>query len=63
MGCEFCQNGNRENIEFKLAGQQKRPIDLKNKFNEYYSTLEDRLNEKYSIPQEILDELKEKKRK
>ena len=61
MGCEFCQNGNRENIEFKLAGQQKRPIDLKNKFNEYYSTLEDRLNEKYSIPQEILDELKEKK--
>ena len=43
-----------------MAGHPRRSIDLKTKFDEYYSTLEDRLNEKYSIPQKILDELKEK---
>ena len=35
MGCEFCQNGSRENIEFKLAAHPRRSIDLKTKFDEY----------------------------
>ena len=68
MGCELCQNDNRENIEFKLAGDGHRPIEIKTKYNEtnildkdnYYSTLEERLNQKYSIPQKMLDEIKEK---
>lgn len=66
MGCEFCQNDNRENIEFKLAGDGKRPVELKNNLEQidkerYYSILEERLNEKYSIPQKVLEEYKEKK--
>ena len=68
MGCELCQNDNRENIEFKLAREGERPIELKNKSDEenyldketYYSSLEERLNEKYSISPNILEELKEK---
>ena len=44
MGCEFCQNDNRENIEFKLAGDGKRPVELKNNLEQidkerYYSIL------------------------
>ena len=68
MGCELCQNDNRENIEFKLAREGERPIELKNKSDEenyldketYFSYLEERLNEKYSISPNILEELKEK---
>ena len=68
MGCELCQKDNRENIEFKLSGNGHRPIEIKSKFDDnnildkenYYDTLELKLNEKYSIPQKILDELKNK---
>jgi hypothetical protein len=66
MGCELCQNENRENLECKLSTEDQRPIELKNKYDEenyletYYSSLEEKLNEKYSISPKILEDLKEK---
>ena len=56
MGCELCKNDNRENIDFMMGAEQKRPIEIK-KYNEYniddkgsyYSNLEDKLNNKYAV--------------
>ena len=56
MGCELCKNDNRENIDFMMGAEEKRPIEIK-KYNEYniddkgsyYSNLEDKLNNKYAV--------------
>ena len=56
MGCELCKNDNRENIDFMMGAEEKRPIEIK-KFDEYnlddkesyYSNLEGKLNNKYTI--------------
>ena len=68
MGCEICRNENRENIEYKLTRGSKGniPIEFKTKKTEdnYYLTkesfLEEKLNKKYSISPNTLEELKEK---
>ena len=69
MGCEICRNENRENIEYKLTkgDKGKIPIEFKTKKTEdnIYLTkesyLEEKLNKKYSISPNTLEELKEKK--
>ena len=66
MGCEICRNENRENIDFRLTRDGQMPIELKQKYregdnyrnNETY--LEEKLNLKYSISPQSLEDLKEK---
>ena len=66
MGCEICRNENRENIDFRLTRDGQMPIELKQKYgegdnyrnNETY--LEEKLNLKYSISPQSLEDQKEK---
>lgn len=52
MGCELCSNENRKNQEATLARADNKP-EIINSFNKdtYFSALEERLNEKFSIQQ------------
>ena len=51
MGCELCSNENRENQDVTLSNTDNKPeiINTLNK-DTYFSALDERLNEKYSIP-------------
>ena len=71
MGCELCQMENRENNDIRFTRDGVRPIkeySRNRQFAEennldkdsYYNLLEERLNEKYSIPEKTLDELRER---
>ena len=67
MGCELCSNENREKNDITFRRDGERPIILNNNTIQnnndndlYYTFLEERLNTKYSIPQNKLDELKTK---
>ena len=71
MGCELCQMENRENNDIRFTRDGVRPIkeySRNRKFadennldkDSYYNLLEERLNEKYSIPEKTLDELRER---
>ena len=71
MGCELCNNENRQNQSLSLSNQDNVPIikSLKNEIDNnntylndtYITGLEERLNKKYSIPQKATIETKENK--
>lgn len=71
MGCELCQMENRENNDIRFTRDGVRPIKEYSRNRQfagendldkdsYYTLLEERLNEKYSIPEKTLDELRER---
>ena len=71
MGCELCQMENRENNDIRFTRDGVRPIKEYSRNRQfadennldkdsYYNLLEERLNEKYSIPEKTLDELRER---
>ena len=71
MGCELCQMENRENNDIRFTRDGVRPIKEYSRNRQFagendldkdshYTLLEERLNEKYSIPEKTLDELRER---
>ena len=71
MGCELCSNENRQNQSVSLSNKDNMPQvkTLKNEINDNntylndtcLTGLEERLNQKYSIPQKATIETRENK--